>query len=191
MAPTLAYSGYIERMDFRAAFLEPKGRLAPRPFAQAYILLTAVMLLITVVSTYFLPGLAVLQYALVFPYLCVFSKRLHDAGLSGWLWLLALGVFLVLNSLLTILLMPGLSPDAWQIYAEVSELSQAQGMEAGMEALGQQGLALTRAAGLSSVAAFLVTSAGIGLVVYRLRTDPRPNRHGPPPAGTVAPESRP
>ncbi|MFN3313347.1 MAG: DUF805 domain-containing protein [Hyphomonas sp.] len=178
-------------MDFRFVLLEPKGRLAPSPFAQGYILLTAAMLIITIVSTFLIPGSAVLQYALIFPYLCVFSKRFHDAGLSGWLWLLALGVFLVLNSLLTILLMPGLSPDAWRIYAEVSELSQEQGMEAGMEALAQQGMELTRAAGLSSVAAFLITSAGIGFVVYRLRTDPRPNRHGPPPAGTAAPDSRP
>ena len=44
-------------------------------------------MVITVLSSVASPGLGILQYALVFPYVCLFGKRLHDAGLSAWLWL--------------------------------------------------------------------------------------------------------
>ncbi len=74
-------------MDFRSLFLDPQGRLAPRPFARGFILLTGAMMVITVLSSVASPGLGILQYALVFPYVCLFGKRLHDAGLSAWLWL--------------------------------------------------------------------------------------------------------
>ncbi|MFN7054192.1 DUF805 domain-containing protein [Hyphomonas sp.] len=168
-------------MDLRFILLETKGRLAPQPFAQGYILLTGAALIITVVSTFFLEGLAILQYVLVFPYFCVFAKRFHDAGLSGWLWLVALFAYLVFSSLLSVLLMPILSPQAWTIYEEVSRLSQTQGMEAGMDALAREGVELVRSAALSTVASFLITSALIGFVTYRLRSEPHPNRHGLPP----------
>lgn len=173
-------------MDFRYVFLEPKGRLSPRLFAQGYILLTAALLVITVVATFFLPGLGILQYALVFPFLCVFGKRFHDAGMSAWFWVLAVFASLILQMMLTILLMPGLSPDAWRMYLEATEVAQVEGSDVGLDLLTSQAQDIMRAAGLSSVASLLIASAIIGLIVYRLRPDPKPNRHGPPPGNDGA-----
>jgi len=178
-------------MDFRHVFFDPKGRLAPRPFAQAYILLTGAMLVITVVSSVALTGFGILQYALVFPYVCVFGKRLHDAGLSAWLWLAFLIGYMIFSSVLTAILLPILSPEAMQIQLEVQKVMEADGFNAAMDELTHRAPEIARTSALASVASFLITSGFVGFVAYSLKSDPSPNRHGPPPPGAGRRDPRP
>jgi hypothetical protein len=176
------------RMDYRFLFLEPQGRLAPRPFGRGLVLLTGACMMISVLTAVVSPGLNVLQYALVFPYICLFGKRLHDAGLTAWLWIAFLAGLGFLNMFLSAILLPVLSPGAFAIQVEVQETMQTVGFTAAFEELALRAEEYARLSAVTTLAAFLISSAITGFAAFRLRSDPKPNRHGPPtlggPAGT-------
>lgn len=167
-------------MEYRKIFFDPKGRMGPRSFARAYILLTGLMLVIMVASVIGSPSFGILQYALVFPYLSIFSKRLHDAGLSAWLWPLFLLGAGVANLISTAFLMPVLAPDVFALQTEIQKMMEAEGFNAAMDALSREAPEIARLSATVSVASFLVSSAITGFVAFALRPDPRPNRHGSP-----------
>ncbi|MBI1254066.1 MAG: DUF805 domain-containing protein [Hyphomonas sp.] len=178
----------LRRMDFRFLFLEPQGRLAPKPFGRGLVLLTGAGMMISVLTAVVSPGLNMLQYALVFPYICLFGKRLHDAGLTAWLWIAFLAGLGFLNMFLSAILLPVLSPGAFAIQVEVQETMQAAGFTAAFEELALRAEEYARLSAVTTLAAFLISSAITGFAAFRLRSDPKPNRHGPPtlggPAGT-------
>ena len=178
----------LRRMDFRFLFLEPQGRLAPKPFGRGLVLLTGAGMMISVLTAVVSPGLNMLQYALVFPYICLFGKRLHDAGLTAWLWIAFLAGLGFRNMFLSAILLPVLSPGAFAIQVEVQETMQAAGFTAAFEELALRAEEYARLSAVTTLAAFLISSAITGFAAFRLRSDPKPNRHGPPtlggPAGT-------
>jgi uncharacterized membrane protein YhaH (DUF805 family) len=181
MHPGQNLRGYVpDPMDYRFLFLEPQGRLAPRPFARGFILLTGAMLVVTVLSAVVSPGLGILQYALVFPYLCLFGKRLHDAGLSAWLWLGFVAGFSFLSMVFSVMFLPVLSPAAFEMQADMQKVMATEGMGAALEALSLRASEYARLAAVTTIAAFLVASALTGYAAFRMRSDPQPNRHGPP-----------
>lgn len=187
MVPSTHQTGeLIRHMDFRFLFLEPQGRLAPRPFARGLVVLTGAFMLITVLTAVVSPGLGILQYTLMFPYICLFGKRLHDAGLSAWLWLAFLSGFGFVNMFLSAILLPLLSPQAFAIQEEIQKLMQADGFAAAFEALAEQAPEYARLSAVTTVAALLASSAIVGFAAYRMRSDPKPNRHGPPTTGAAA-----
>lgn len=167
-------------MDFRFLFLDPQGRLAPLAFARGLLLLTAAMLVVSVLAAVVSPGLGILQYALVFPYVCLFGKRLHDAGLSAWLWLAFLAGFGFFNMFLSAIFLPMLSPEAFAIQGEIQKRMETDGFAAAFEALSARAPEYARLAAVTTVAALLASSALTGFAAYRMRSDPKPNRHGPP-----------
>lgn len=189
MTPASDLQGNDPRpMDFRFLFLEPQGRLAPKPFGRGLVLLTGAGMMISVLTAVVSPGLNVLQYALVFPYICLFGKRLHDAGLTAWLWIAFLAGLGFLNMFLSAMLLPALSPGAFAIQVEVQETMQTAGFTAAFEELALRAEEYARLSAVTTLAAFLISSAITGFAAFRLRSDPKPNRHGPPtlggPAGT-------
>ncbi len=167
-------------MDYRFLFLEPKGRLAPTPFARGLVVLTGIFMVITVLSAVVSPGLGILQYAVVFPYVCLFGKRLHDAGLSAWLWLVFLAGTGFFSMMLSAILLPVLSPQAYEMQAELQKIMEADGLNAFLEALTARGAEYARLSAVTSVATLLISSAFTGFAAYRMRSDPKTNRHGPP-----------
>jgi uncharacterized membrane protein YhaH (DUF805 family) len=171
------------RMDFRFLFLEPKGRLAPKPFGRGLVLLTGACMVISVLTAVVSPGLNVLQYALVFPYVCLFGKRLHDAGLTAWLWIAFLAGLGFLNMFLSAMLLPVLSPEAFAIQAEVQKTMETAGFTAAFEELALRAEEYARLSAVTTLAAFLISSAITGFAAFRLRSDPTSNRHGPPTLG--------
>ena len=168
------------RMDYRFLFLEPQGRLAPLPFARGFVLLTGAMLVITTLTAVASPNLGILQYALLFPYICLFGKRLHDAGLSAWLWLAFLAGFGFFSMFLSAILLPVLSPQAFAVQSEVQVIMAEQGFAAALESLTGRAAEYARLSAVTTVAAFLLASGLTGFAAFRMRSDPKPNRHGPP-----------
>ncbi|WP_396274214.1 hypothetical protein, partial [Hyphomonas sp.] len=71
---------------------------------------------------------------------------------------------------------------------EVQETMQAAGFTAAFEELALRAEEYARLSAVTTLAAFLISSAITGFAAFRLRSDPKPNRHGPPtlggPAGT-------
>ncbi|MEQ9506951.1 MAG: hypothetical protein RLO80_11830 [Hyphomonas sp.] len=176
-------------MDFRFLFLEPQGRLAPNPFARGFVILTGAYMIITVLSAVVWPGLGPMQFVLVFPYFCLFAKRLHDASLSAWLWLAFLMGYGLINLVATSALFPVLSPQAYAMQAEVQtimqELLRGTSSTVQLEAYVVRMQLFTRLSAVTSVAALLIASGLVGLAAYRMRSEPKPNRHGPPPSGAA------
>lgn len=177
-------------MDFRFLFLEPQGRLAPTPFARGLVLLTGVFMIITVLSAVVSPSLGPLQVVLIFPYICLFGKRLHDAGLSAWLWLAFLLGYGLVNLVATSAFFPVLSPQAYAMQAEVQTIT-VEVLKGGispiqLEAYTERMQLFTRLSAVTSVASLLLSSALVGFAAYRMRSDPKPNRHGPPTLGGPA-----
>ena len=177
-------------MDFRSLFFDPQGRISPRAFGQGYVLLTGALLMITVFSIVVSPGFGILQYVLVFPFVCIFSKRLHDAALSAWLMLLFLLGALIVNVISTAILMPALAPDAYAIQMEAQEMMTTSGMNAGMEHMLEHAQEIVRSSALVNVVSLLVSSAITGFAAYSLRSDPKTNRHGLPTTGGGRPDTR-
>ncbi|MDP1554606.1 MAG: DUF805 domain-containing protein [Hyphomonas sp.] len=187
MTPATDLQGNDPRsMDFRFLFLEPQGRLAPTPFARGLVLLTGVFMIITVLSAVVSPSLGILQYAIVFPYICLYGKRLHDAGLSAWLWIPFMAGFGFFNMFLSAILLPVLSPQAFELQGEIQKIMETSGFNAAFEALAERAPEYARLSAVTSVASLLLSSALFGFAAYRMRSDPKPNRHGPPTLGGPA-----
>lgn len=172
-------------MDFRFLFFSPQGRLSPRAFGQGFILLTGAMLVITALSSLVSPQVNLLQYVLVFPYICVFGKRLHDAGQSAWLWLGFVLMWLVVSAIAGGLLLQLMAPEAIDLSSEL------MGAILAPDAVDQTVLAaqmeeFSRLSAIPNLLSFLIASAVTGYAAYKMKSDPDTNRFGPPPhrAGT-------
>ncbi len=177
-------------MDFRFLFLEPQGRLAPKAFARGFVVLTAASLIITILSSIAAPGLGPLQFVLVFPYLCLFAKRLHDAGLTAWFWLAFLAGYGLVNLVATSVLFPVLSPQAYAMQPEVQailvDVLKGGNSPAELEAHTARMQLFTRLSVVTAAAALLISSGFAGFAAFRMRSDPKPNRYGPPTTGPAA-----
>jgi uncharacterized membrane protein YhaH (DUF805 family) len=176
-------------MDFGFVFFRPDGRLSPRRFGQGLILLTGAMMIITIAASLVAEGFSLLQWTLIFPYICLFSKRLHDAGYSGWFYLLFLISYLVLISALTFMLIGWLSPGAAVMQAEYFEIAMRDGPMKGLEWMQINGAELARLSVATNVLALLISQAILGLVAAKLPSFPNANRYGPPTTGPYAPDA--
>ena len=68
-------------MDWKALYLTANGRLGQRDFWIAWLILFVATLVASMIP---LLG-QLIALALIFPNVCITSKRLHDFGRSGWL----------------------------------------------------------------------------------------------------------
>ncbi len=167
-------------MDLRFLFLEGTGRLAPRPFARGLIILSGLMVLIISLSVTVATQLSVLQFALVVPYLFLFGKRLHDAGLTAWLWLPFVFGWFIVNGIVAGILMPLLSPEAAAMRDSWVAAIEGGSLQDTLEDIQQDAQAFERLSAMTTLVSFLVSSAIIGFIAYSLRSDPDSNKHGPP-----------
>jgi uncharacterized membrane protein YhaH (DUF805 family) len=166
-------------MDVAYVLFSPNGRIGPNRFARGFILLTGAMVILEALSAAVAPAFASLSFLLIFPYLCVFGKRLHDAGQSAALWLAFVAAYILLSAMITAVLLPMLAPEAMAIQLEVSERIQEGGLSAGMELMEARAPELRRLTGLPNLIAFVFSSAIVGYIAYRIKGTPGPNQHGP------------
>ena len=129
-------------MNYQEFIIDPKdaqrilfgagGKLGPMEFAQGLVAIIAVLLAINLLSL--VPGLGVLisvlglivGLVLAFAWVCIFSKRFHDAGQSGWMTLAAILVAFVLYFVVGLVLSPVFGS------VDYTNLSSMQTMAAGM-----------------------------------------------------------
>ena len=159
-------------MDWKTLFLSPEGRMGQRDYWIGMLILFVIWFLSPALHL-----LAPLTWLLlIYPGVCVYAKRLHDCGRSGWLILLpvvvAWAAFLlgllfggvgVIGALVTMATL-GTSPTAWAT------------LFAGLWVM----LAFLSVAALAKLAFLLWVGLSPG--------DPGENRYGPPPVSlTTAP----
>ena len=131
------------------------------------------------------PNMLIVSLALIYPWVCIWSKRLHDAGKSGWLFLVALVVWFVLlmivNQIVTVM------------FGGESARMMAAAMETGNpDAIMQASEASSQATAVPS--AILSALVSIGMIFGAnaiLKQDPEENRYGPVPGAEGAPEAMP
>nr|WP_070960037.1 DUF805 domain-containing protein [Hyphomonas sp. Mor2] len=166
--------------------INPNGRIARNRFWQGMVILTVASVLVSAAVWLVNPLFDFLSLALIFPYICVYGKRLHDIGQSAWwviaIWFAVVIIQVVLFLVLLFTIMPAMmSPEQKEIWQEVLRLSEkgdtneaVRGFELLMEET--QGL-IQRMLLLVMVAANAIMAVIIGLI----KTEPRENKHGPVP----------
>jgi uncharacterized membrane protein YhaH (DUF805 family) len=78
-------------MDIQRLFLSANGRIGRGEFWIGFLILFVLGIVV-----HFIPGLGqLLAILLIYPWVCLYSKRLHDMGKSGWLQLIPFAVWIV------------------------------------------------------------------------------------------------
>ena len=149
-------------MDWKNLFLNANGRIGQKDFWIGFLILFVVSFVV-----HFIPVLGqILWLVLIYPTVCLYSKRLHDFGKSGWLVLVP---YAVLFLALVIAVM---------FVGTAVLMGGASNLDTGAAAAGAVGGLML--AGLVGLAALLVC-LGFLLWVGLSKGDPGPNRYGSPP----------
>jgi uncharacterized membrane protein YhaH (DUF805 family) len=78
-------------MDWGRLFLSANGRIGRGEFWIGFLILFVLGIVV-----HFIPGLGqLLAILLIYPWVCLYSKRLHDMGKSGWLQLIPFAVWII------------------------------------------------------------------------------------------------
>ena len=148
----------------------PNGRIARNRFWQGMVILTVASVLVAAGAVMIGTLVSLFGYLLIYPYICVYGKRLHDAGLTAW-WVI--GVWfgtVVLNFILSLILTPMfMGEEELKIQEEMTERMMTgdfAGMMEGAEILASQLLPLT-------IFLTVVTNLVAALVVGLLPSEPR------------------
>lgn len=169
-------------MDLTVILLNPNGRLFPGMFWRGYILLIAVYLVLLTIQihggTFLMQVAGMFSLLLIWPFLCVTGKRLHDAGQSAW-WSALVFFGMVVVSLvaksIVMLIMFG---------EKILALIDKDGaMQPNPELEEAVRLGIFLPAALIDMA----VAVGAGFVLANLRSDRRENQYGPPPLSNDAP----
>jgi uncharacterized membrane protein YhaH (DUF805 family) len=158
-------------MDWGRLFLSAEGRIRQ----QDYWLGVLILIALWVVSHLAHVLAPLIWLILVYPWVCVIAKRLHDFGKSGWLILVPFAVAFLAGCAA---LIAGGAAVIGMIFNASTEAANDWTSWGGV--IGALGMA----------AAFLLVAVVVKLVfllwVGLSRGDPGPNRYGPPP-GDPAP----
>lgn len=177
-------------MSLMGILFSPNGRIQAGEFWRGLIILIGAGLVLSILSTFAsgaIAGLAgLLGILLIYPYICVFGKRLHDSNKSAWMWLLFLLGYLVLVIIMTTFLVP-LYPGAAEATAVANE-KMAELLESGefsfagmMEITSESARATAAPSLIFTISAQLIT----GFFAARLFSYPEANKYGPPVGGVV------
>lgn len=172
-------------------FFNPNGRIARARFWQGMVVLTVLSVIVSAATWLVDPIFQYLSWALIFPYVCVYGKRFHDAGQTAW-WVIAIFVSAFILRVILLLIMlftlfPSLmTPEQKEIWQQILVL-----IEEGDSAEATKGfnVLFESMAGLverSLIGIFVVSNVIMALIVGFLKTDPKENKHGPVPGSSAA-----
>jgi uncharacterized membrane protein YhaH (DUF805 family) len=150
-------------MDFQRLFLSAEGRIGRGEFWAGWCILFVVNMVL-----HFLPVIgSLIGLLLIYPWVCVYSKRLHDMGRSGWLQIIPTAIFFIAV--------------AFMIATSLSAIIQAGG------AANSSTSAFVAAMGGSILifCLWLLVALGFLLWVGISAGQPGPNRFGADPDGMV------
>ena len=145
-------------MNWQSLFLSANGRIGQKDFWIAWLILFVAGIVLGMI-----PFLGfIISLALIYPNVCIFSKRLHDFGKTGWLAAVPYGILLVAG------VIAGVTGGA-AMFGAMS--GNAAGASAAMAGLGMSMLVFVLA-GLACI--------GFLLWVGLTKGDPAPNQYGAP-----------
>jgi len=146
-------------MNWQNLFLSANGRIGQKDFWIGYLILFVSGLVLGMI-----PVLGMLVgLALIYPNVCLFSKRLHDFGKTGWLQLAPIAIYLVLAVIAAVV----------------------GGGAAALTGAGDGGLVAVMATMGVFVLVMVAVHLGFLLWVGLSKSDPASNPYGPPPVSLV------
>lgn len=158
-------------------FFNPQGRIGKGPFWIGVIVLLVISTALSAVSAY---GprtvgtiISLLSLVLIYPGVCVYVKRFHDAGKSGWWYLLVILLGFAITACASFFLV---APR----FAELQGGPQPGGPE--FQAAVRQ---ITQDTFIPLTAVGVVVSLVIAFIVSMLPSDPGENKYGPPASGAA------
>ncbi len=155
-------------MDWKNLFLTADGRIGKKDFWIAWLILFAagfVAGLIPVIGGF-------IGLALIYPNVCIFSKRLHDFDKTGWLAALPYVVSIVCVVLIFV-------TGGGAMLTAAMAGNQGSDAAAAAAAMGGVGMAMLW------VAVMFLFGIGFLLWVGLTNGTPGPNKYGPPPGESV------
>lgn len=158
--------------------LSPHGRILRNRFWQGMVVLTVASIMVTAGSVMLTTLIGYLNILLIYPYICVYGKRLHDAGLTAW-WVIGVWLANLLTvSVVNLLLNPFFrTADTVRIEKEMTERMASgdfAGMLEGAQLLAEKLLPL-------NLALLVLGNLAVALLLGMLATMSTENRHGPVP----------
>ncbi len=164
-------------MGLGGILFNPNGRIGPNQFWRGLIVLVGLQIILNLVSVYGPLGLTLIlgfvSIIFIYPYLCVFGKRLHDANQSAW-WFVA---FLVAWLVLGIgggAVLQQVIPGQAELAAEMEAIAATGDLGAVMELAREQSRTLM----IPSIALTIAINFLIGFPAARLKSEPGPNQYG-------------
>ncbi len=163
-------------MDLNLYF-SPKGRIGPSVFQQSAIILIVIGFVLNMLNMFvpmLMPLTVLAGFVLLWPWICLWVKRLHDAGKSGWMLLLVIFVMIVLSMISSFIVRLFVKINPADVQAAMANAHGfAEMMKAGMAA--NKPLMLPNA--IAGVIVQLIVVLGGNAV---LKSDPEENHYGPP-----------
>ncbi len=155
-------------MDWKALFLNADGRIGRRDFWVGWLVLFVAGIFLGLI-----PLIHVIVWLLlIWPSVCIYSKRLHDMGRTGWLQLIPFVVTVVASVVAVVI-------------GGVAAIGVATG--------GFHGLGVAAVLGPIGVLALIVVVANLGFLLWIGLSPGRlgPNVYGPPPISLTGPPPAP
>ncbi len=162
-------------MNMKSILFSLGGRIGPGNFWRGYIIILAAALIINIAA--YLAGqgnpvslvLGLVGLVLYWCTICVFVKRLHDSGASGW-WVLAIAAGWTLVMLVGVAVILGVFAGDVMSTA-VADDSYAQSPQFMTD--------LQEVIFVPGTAFGLVVNIALGFILAALRSDPQANAYGP------------
>lgn len=168
-------------MSLMSVLFAPNGRISPSQFQTGALMLLGigfVMALLSLTGNTAMMGVQTLVgLVLIYPWVVLWRKRLHDSGKTGWFLLLIILVWFILSMIVGQVVTMMFAGDMMQAMEDVTGFSQMMQAQAQLA----QELALPNA--ISSLVVGLIVVFGANAI---LKADPQENRYGPPPGGEGA-----
>ena len=171
-------------MGIMGVLFNPNGRIQANQFWQGVIVLVGLQIVLQVLAVLginlgILTG--IIGIGIVYPYLCVYGKRLHDSNKTAWMFLLfVLGHMIIIVA--SFFFIPGIG-EFFEQYMAVAQEGDQQALEALIaqytEEVGNAGMII-------GIVGLLVSNLVLGFLVARMFSDPNTNKYGPPVGGEVA-----
>jgi uncharacterized membrane protein YhaH (DUF805 family) len=152
-------------MDWKTLFLSADGRIDKRDFWIGFAILFVAGLVLGMI-----PVLGLISILLIYPWVCVYAKRLHDFGRSAWLILAPVAVTAVL--MIAAIALGGMA-------------MMGAGLANNETAMAGSALAMGGAIAGVALLSFLIW-IGFALWVGLTNGDPAENRFGPPPVSLTS-----
>ena len=166
-------------MGIMGVLFNPKGRIQANQFWQGVIVLVGLQIVLYLGLAYVSLAFFLAYLLLLYPYACVYAKRLHDSGKTGWIFFAFLIAALIVYVITNLALSGFSSVDEDALNEQLEILTQEEDL-AGMLALMKDAL---QAEALLEFVKIALTNVIVGFFVARMFSDPYANQYGPPVGG--------